>query len=436
MLFESLEPRRLLSTVTVTAKAAAAYESGPVTRFFYIRRDISDLSQPLSVFYTVGGKAKQGVDYNPIGTGITIKAGDWLRRVEVTPISDQLDENNEAVTLTINGTSDYTIIDQLSATIRIISFEDTPAPPQPPQQPPAPTSITWSTVAPNPIIRAEALRAVVDGKLYTFGGFLDPDGPVKRSDVFDPVANTWTQIADLPTRLTHAGVAVDGHDVYFVGGYVGIGATGYNQTFGVTQVWKYNTDSNQYTAIAALPAARAGGGAAVINHTLFYFSGDDGSRNDAATMWSIDLTSANPTWGQLADIPDARSHMGYVTMDGKIYAMGGQHGNDEGLTTVTTVNVYDPVTNMWATLAALPVAVSHIASAGVVLDGRIIIAGGETAHEQASNRVTIYDPGTNTWSSLTPLPATRFSGVAAIIDGVLYFTTGSSQTTTYKGVFS
>src|SRR5262245_86739 len=176
MLFESLEPRRLLSTVTVTAKAAAAYESGPVTRFFYIRRDTSDLSQPLSVFYTVGGKAKQGVDYNPIGTGITIKAGQWLRRVEVTPISDGVDETNEAVTLTLNASSTYTLGDTANAaTIRIISFEDTPEPPQPPQPPPAPTSITWSTKAANPIIRAEALRAVIDGKLYTFGGFSGND---------------------------------------------------------------------------------------------------------------------------------------------------------------------------------------------------------------------------------------------------------------------
>src|SRR5882672_1906373 len=94
--FEPLEQRTLLSVVNVTAKAAAAYESGPATRFFYIRRDISDLSQPLSVFYTVGGKAKQGLDYNPIGTGITIKAGQWLRRVEVTPINDNSDEVNEA----------------------------------------------------------------------------------------------------------------------------------------------------------------------------------------------------------------------------------------------------------------------------------------------------------------------------------------------------
>jgi tetratricopeptide (TPR) repeat protein len=43
---------------------------------------------------------------------------------------------------------------------------------------------------------------------------------VARSDVYDTATDTWTPIADMPTRLTHAGTAVVGHDVYFAGGYV------------------------------------------------------------------------------------------------------------------------------------------------------------------------------------------------------------------------
>src|SRR5687768_16300694 len=72
----------------------------------------------------------------------------------------------------------------------------------------AQSSITWTTRAAAPIIRAEALRAVVKTRLYVFGGFSGYLGPVKRSDVYDPATNTWTRIADMPTRLTHAGVAV------------------------------------------------------------------------------------------------------------------------------------------------------------------------------------------------------------------------------------
>ena len=84
------------------------------------------------------------------------------------------------------------------------------------------SSITWTTRAQSPIARAEALKAVVKTKLYVFGGFSNELGPVTRSDVYDPATNTWTKVTDMPTRLTHAGVAVVGTDVYFAGGYVGI----------------------------------------------------------------------------------------------------------------------------------------------------------------------------------------------------------------------
>src|SRR3989440_7720577 len=223
MFVEPLESRCLLSaTINVTARAAAAYEGGPRTRFFYIRRSTEDLSPPLKIFYTSGGKAKQGIDYNVVGDNATIKAGQWLRRIEVTAIDDADVENNESVTLTLNPNPNYVIGTPPAATIRIISNDE-------PIVDPLPTTITWTTRAPNPIIRAEALRAVVGGKLYVFGGFSGDPGPVKRSDVYDPVPNTWTQIADMPKRLTHAGVAVHGRNVYIAGGYVRTRATRYSQ---------------------------------------------------------------------------------------------------------------------------------------------------------------------------------------------------------------
>jgi N-acetylneuraminic acid mutarotase len=459
MFFESLESRRFFADTTaiagpitlattpeinVRAKGAAAYENGPVTRFFYIRRG-GDLSKPMVVRYMIGGKAHQGIDYNIVGGAVTIKAGNHLRRVEVTPILDGIDENNESVTLTLLSDPAYGIAAaETAATIRIISSEDgpiiPPPPPPPPPSPPPPSApkntITWSTRAPSPIERAEALRAVVDNKIYVLGGFSGSAGPVKRSDVYDPAANTWTQIADLPTRLTHAGVAVEGRDVYVAGGYVGKFATGYDQTFGVTNVWKYNVDSNAWTAAPNLPRKLAGGGLVALDRKLYYFGGNDENRNDAADHYALDLDNLAAGWQVRPPIPEAVSHFGYLALGGKIYAVGGQHGNDDALETVKTVQVYDPVANTWSTRADMPVAISHIASATIVLNGRIVVAGGETSHEHPTNRVTAYDPATNTWTSMSNLPSARFSGVAAAIGDEIYFSGGSSLTTTWRGVLS
>jgi N-acetylneuraminic acid mutarotase len=250
--------------------------------------------------------------------------------------------------------------------------------------------------------------------------------------VYDPVTNAWSSIADMPRRLTHAGVASVDDDVYFAGGYIGTG-NGFEQQFGTNEVWRYNVDSDQYTRMPDLPAIRAGGGLVAVGRVLHYFSGNNASRQDVSDHYALDLDNPAAGWTTLAPLPNPRSHMGYVALGAKIYAIGGQVGNDEGLTTKKLVEVYDPATNTWASRAQMPAAVSHISSATFVMGGRIIVAGGETANGAPTASVYAYDPAADSWKTLTSLPAARFSGVAGAIDGKIYFTTGSSQRTTYRG---
>jgi len=147
-----------------------------------------------------------------------------------------------------------------------------PSPSPTPTPTPSPTAadftqIRWTNKASSPLYRAEALTATIDGKIYVFGGFAkdaDGEGPVARSDVYDPATDTWGRIADMPRAYSHVGVAVDGHDVYFAGGYYGTQPGTYAQVFGSNEVWRYNVDSNTYAAMPALPSALAGGGAAII----------------------------------------------------------------------------------------------------------------------------------------------------------------------------
>jgi N-acetylneuraminic acid mutarotase len=67
------------------------------------------------------------------------------------------------------------------------------------------------------------------------------------------------------------------------------------------------------------------------------------------------------------------------------------------------------------------------------MGGRIVVAGGESSHNAPVADVFAYDPAQDKWTTLTSLPAARFSGVADAIGGKIYFTTGSSQRTTYLG---
>lgn len=308
----------------------------------------------------------------------------------------------------------------------------TPAAPQPPE--PAPfTRINYTTVAPNPVARVEALRAVVAGRLYVFGGFGPGDvGPITRADYYDPATNHWTQVADLPRRLSHAGTTVDGRDVYFAGGYIGIGP-GFTQQFGSKEVWRYNIDTNTYDRMPDLPNALASGGLVVIGRDMHYFSGNDSQRKDAGDHYVLNLDNAAAGWTARAPLPNPRSHVGYATLNGKIYAIGGQHGNDAALVPQGQVDVYDPATDVWTRLADMPKPLNHISGSTLVVGSRILTMGGQTSNDNSVNDVFAYDPATNTWTALNTLPGRRFSGVAGLIDGIIYFTTGSGLTTTWKG---
>jgi N-acetylneuraminic acid mutarotase len=412
--------------LSIAAPAENASENGPTPRSFTITRAGGDLTKAITLSYLIGGSATNGVDYAAISGAIVMPANATSINVTVTPADDAIAEAVETVTMTLFATNDYGIGNTSAATIRI-NDNDTPVG----------NTISYATEAANPIIRAEALRAVVDGKLYVFGGFSGDLGPVKRSDVYDPAANAWTQLPDLPTRLTHAGVAVDGHDIYIAGGYAGIGATGYGQTFGVTQTWKFNTDTKQWTSFVPLPKAVAGGGLVLLGRELHWVGGNNNLRQDIGDHYILNLDNTAAGWKTSTPLPNGRSHLGVVVLNGKIYATGGQFGNDAGLTTQKYLDVWDPANpSVWTRLADMPTAISHIASATFVFGDRIVTMGGETAHGVATNLVYAYDPATDKWAAMTKLPAARFSGVGAAIDGFIYFTTGSSTTTTWKGTVS
>lgn len=296
------------------------------------------------------------------------------------------------------------------------------------------TKVTWDTRAPSPIVRAESLGGAIGGKLYVFGGFSGDQGPVKRSDVYDPATNTWTRIADLPTRLTHAGTVIDGRNFYFAGGYVGTGPA-YTQVFATKAVWQYNVDTNQYTKLPDLPQARGAGSMVQLGRKLHYFGGGDLARADRAEHFVLDLDNQAAGWTNSTPLPSARTHMGYAALAGKIYAIGGHTGLHADLIPTKQVSVWDPASpDAWQDVAPLPAAVSHVGASTVVTGGRIVVLGGERGDGKWISEVIAYDPTANTWTRLTDLPGRRFSGVAGVIDDVFYFTTGGNSTTTYRGI--
>lgn len=297
------------------------------------------------------------------------------------------------------------------------------------------TTLSWNSVAPTTVGRSEGMGAVVGGKLYLFGGYIDTTfKPTSRGDVYDPAANRWTQIASLPFGVSHMGTVAVGDSIYFAGGYP---ATSTGQSFATNAVWRYDTQSNTFaTNLPKLPAPRGGGALVAVGRVLHFFGGSDAARKDAAQHWQLDLDQLSAGWVAKAPLLLATNHVAGTVVGGKIYAIGGQQNQDRAAVQRAEVQVYDPATNAWTARAPLPLARSHITSATFVQGGRILVLGGLGPGNRVISRVDRYDPVTNTWSALASLPAGRLSGISDVLpDGRILFATGSMTKTTWVGSF-
>ena len=182
------------------------------------------------------------------------------------------------------------------------------------------TKLAWRNGTPSPFARVEAPSAVVDGKLYLFGGFTDTLDASNEVNVYDPASDAWTRKKDMPTRLTHLNAALDGKTIWFAGGFKGKHRAGRCGSLEIRHSLGF-MDRGTAVAGAARGAALSSWGAA-----LHYFGGYKTDRDtNSADHWSLSLEEGKH-WRREADLPEPRGHVKHAVLDGKIYALGGERG--------------------------------------------------------------------------------------------------------------
>ena len=132
--------------------------------------------------------------------------------------------------------------------------------------------------------------------------------------------------------------------------------------------------------------------------------------------------SSGNLWSSMAAMPSAREGLSAVSLNGKIYAIGG-YGPSGVAGLVNANEVYDPTTNTWSEAAPMPTARAFLAAAAV--NGKIYAMGGADAEGDMFDQVEIYDPSTNTWNTAAPMPNGRFGFGAAALNGKIYAVGGS-----------
>jgi len=288
-------------------------------------------------------------------------------------------------------------------------------------------AVDWRPVAPNPLARVEGPGAVVDGRVYVFGGFFKRRGLVaaRRVDVYDPALDRWSRRADMPLAVTHIVAAVDGDRVWFAGGYEGD-----DPGRVVAWVLRYDAREDAWGEGPRLPQPRASGALVRRGRHLHYFGGFAHDRNTTyGDHWALEL-GGDGGWEPRAPLPEPRGHLAGAVLDDTIYAIGGQFNHDDDRRDVTFVHAWDPASDRWREVAPLPQRRSHHELSTFAYEDRILACGGRS--EPGTHRgntldfCVAYEPETDRWTEELTLPRALLAPVVVPLDGRLFLTNGST----------
>ncbi len=307
--------------------------------------------------------------------------------------------------------------------------------------PAGPPQGRWISLAPFPTPTEELAGAAANGRLYASLGLLPGFKPAGVMYEYDPTADAWTKKTSMPHPIHHAAVAVLNAKVYVFGGFE-LPASGPPGWVPVNDAWEYDPAADTWRPLAPMPTKR-GAAAAGAAGGKFYVIGGAGPNPDAydqalrpgqphRSLGTVEeYDPATNVWRSRTPMPTPRNHLAAETVDGRIYAIGGRLAGAfiigmPGNTDV--VQEYDPAADSWVTKAPMPTARSGLNAAS--LGGIIYVAGGEVQTYQylaAFRAFEAYAPATNTWWTLPFMPLPRHECIMAALGNRIHVAGGSVQ---------
>ena len=296
---------------------------------------------------------------------------------------------------------------------------DSPAPKGPPGR--------WMARAAMPIPRSEmAWATTLQDRLHVVGGY--GEGRVDRAyhHVYDPGADRWFDAAPLPRGANHVAVAAEAGRLYALGGFT------QQNRLSDRNAYAYEASSDRWTDIAPLPRPRGAAAAVMLSGKLHLIGGASEPAAERASIgWHEVYDPASDRWSQLKALPGARDHVGCVAHGGLIHVVGGRFNTFEYNTDLH--HAYLPERDTWEPRAPLPTARSGHGL--VVYRERFFAMGGESGRIEAGGRpvqakvfgqMESYDPATDTWQSHAPMPTPRHAVGAARIGDAIYVAGGGA----------
>ena len=178
---------------------------------------------------------------------------------------------------------------------------------------------------------------------------------------------------------------------------------------------KYDTVAKSFSILPPPPHVTWGSASSWLNGKYYLIGGYNSSK-------MVVYDPVTNTWATLADSPRP-GFVETVTVNGKIYMIGGTSGGVTGY--YSACSVFDPSSG-WSALPSLP---NPRGRAALVTEGDniYVIGGVGSSSGTATNSIYKFNTLTSTWSILPSMLTNRSYPYAVLHDGHIYITGGSFQ---------
>jgi N-acetylneuraminic acid mutarotase len=273
----------------------------------------------------------------------------------------------------------------------------------------------WAARAPLPIPRTEMAWAVAyRGRMHLVGGYAEQRVDRPYHHAYDPTADAWESLPDLPRGANHVGVAALGDRLYAFGGFTEQNRNPHDGA--------YAFDGARWTPVRRLPEACGAIACIAQDGVIHLVGGAIGTDNRRSIDWHLTYDPKGDRYTRRQPMPLGRDHTGIVAVNGVVHVIGGRV--DTFHTNSNLHHSYDPRTDQWTFRAPIPTARS---GHGTVWYGdRIVCMGGEGTN-RVYGQTEAYDPASDKWEALAPMLTPRHGMGAVVLGDAVYVAGGGPQ---------
>ena len=251
-----------------------------------------------------------------------------------------------------------------------------------------------------PIKRFQHGGVALGGKIYVFGGCDGGGDTVSTADVYDPQSDLWQPVADMAIGRANFAAAVAGDKIYAIGGILVCGEED-DIMAATAMVQAFDPLLGTWAEVASMSVHRVYHASAVVDGKIYAIGGcPDDTTDTHHTLDSVEVYDPQANnWQLVASMPGGRQMHAATAMGGKIYVSGGSFGVGGDGDFTSSVTVFDPQANTWTELASMIQARADHTSA--VMGGKLYVFGGYVEHG-LTDSAEVYDPVSNMWASTGP----------------------------------